>query len=243
MADARRSPRLGGYDYRRAGWYFVTVCARNRALVFGDVVEAEVVLSDASRIAQAEWLRTLAARPYLVPDVFVVMPNHVHVLSGLMPDDGSDAGEGRGDMARHVPTNPNAAHPDAADPTAADPNAANHDPSAPDPRSVAGGGGPTRGDDARRRDMACHLPATSGPVPVWTRRAFAAPVGRSVSSIVGSYKAAVAREVNRLWGGVGASLWQSRFHDRIVRDEAERARIRQYILDNPLRWHLDPLKP
>jgi len=33
--------------------------------------------------------------------------------------------------------------------------------------------------------------------------------------------------------------WQGRFHDRIIRDEAELDRIRQYIRDNPLHWGID----
>src|SRR5690606_40223728 len=37
----------------------------------------------------------------------------------------------------------------------------------------------------------------------------------------------------------GAAIWQTRFHDRIVRDEREHEHIRRYILENPLRWRLD----
>lgn len=33
--------------------------------------------------------------------------------------------------------------------------------------------------------------------------------------------------------------WQSRFHDRIIRDENEYWKIRQYILNNPKRWDED----
>jgi REP element-mobilizing transposase RayT len=30
--------------------------------------------------------------------------------------------------------------------------------------------------------------------------------------------------------------WQSRFYDRIIRDENEMQRIRQYIVNNPSNW-------
>lgn len=33
--------------------------------------------------------------------------------------------------------------------------------------------------------------------------------------------------------------WQPRFHDRIIRNENELNRIRQYIVDNPKRWEKD----
>ena len=35
----RRSIRLQGYDYSRAGAYFVTILVRNRECVLGEVVE------------------------------------------------------------------------------------------------------------------------------------------------------------------------------------------------------------
>jgi REP element-mobilizing transposase RayT len=38
-------------------------------------------------------------------------------------------------------------------------------------------------------------------------------------------------------------LWQRGFHDRIVRNEREPARIREYIDNNPLRWGLDRENP
>ena len=33
--------------------------------------------------------------------------------------------------------------------------------------------------------------------------------------------------------------WQPRFYDHIVRDEDSLNQIRQYIIDNPLKWELD----
>jgi len=33
--------------------------------------------------------------------------------------------------------------------------------------------------------------------------------------------------------------WQPRFHDRIIRDENELNRIREYIIKNPEMWHRD----
>jgi len=37
----------------------------------------------------------------------------------------------------------------------------------------------------------------------------------------------------------GFPLWQPRFHDHIIRDEAEYQRIWRYIDENPLRWSED----
>jgi hypothetical protein len=37
--------------------------------------------------------------------------------------------------------------------------------------------------------------------------------------------------------------WQSRFHDRIIRNEKELNNIRQYIDNNPAKWEFDQENP
>ena len=76
----RRSIRLQGYDYSWAGAYFVTVCAHDRACLFGDLVNGDMRLNDAGKIVWDEWLRTGDIRSNVELDVFVVMPNHFHAI-------------------------------------------------------------------------------------------------------------------------------------------------------------------
>ena len=58
----------------------------------------------------------------------------------------------------------------------------------------------------------------------------------SVSSIIGSYKSAVAKHANRL----GFDFkWQSLFHDHIIRNEESFKRIQSYIIQNPANWTED----
>jgi REP element-mobilizing transposase RayT len=74
----RRSTRLRGYDYSQSGAYFVTVCVRNRQSVFGKVTNGRMMLREAGRMVEEEWLKTPAVRPQVQLDEFVVMPNHFH---------------------------------------------------------------------------------------------------------------------------------------------------------------------
>jgi len=74
----RRSIRLSGYDYSQAGAYFITICTQDRACLFGDVVDGEMRLNDAGRVAQQCWRQIPAHFPNVELDEFVVMPNHVH---------------------------------------------------------------------------------------------------------------------------------------------------------------------
>jgi len=73
-----RSIRLKGYDYTQPGAYFVTIVTRNRACLFGDVVEGEVRLSHFGEIARRNWQAMGEHFPYTESAVFVIMPNHVH---------------------------------------------------------------------------------------------------------------------------------------------------------------------
>jgi putative transposase len=74
----RRSIRLQGYDYAQVGAYFVTVCAHNRACVFGEIVNGEMRLNDAGRMLHAVWEDLPHHYAGIELDAFVVMPNHVH---------------------------------------------------------------------------------------------------------------------------------------------------------------------
>ena len=38
-------------------------------------------------------------------------------------------------------------------------------------------------------------------------------------------------------------VWQRNYYEHAIRDEESLNRIRQYILDNPIRWELDPENP
>jgi REP element-mobilizing transposase RayT len=80
--------RLPYYDYAGAGVYFVTIVAKNRECLFGDVVDGVMRLSDFGRIVEEEWLRSAEIRREIQLDAFVVMPNHVHGI--VVIDDATD---------------------------------------------------------------------------------------------------------------------------------------------------------
>jgi len=62
---------------------------------------------------------------------------------------------------------------------------------------------------------------------------------RSLGAIVGSYKSAVTKIANRTLDDPPSFLWQSRYHDHIIRNDKEFNMIRQYVLANPARWNED----
>ena len=67
-------------ELRSMASYFVTICTKNRAHYFGEIVKCEMHLNDIGNIAEQEWIKTLALRPDMNLELgeFVVMPNHFH---------------------------------------------------------------------------------------------------------------------------------------------------------------------
>ena len=60
---------------------------------------------------------------------------------------------------------------------------------------------------------------------------------QNLSSIINGFKAAATSKIHKR--GFTNFAWQSRFYDRIIRNEKELYIIRRYIEQNPLRWNLD----
>ena len=63
---------------------------------------------------------------------------------------------------------------------------------------------------------------------------FGPPIPKSLSNIIHQYKSAVTKWARK--SGYPNFAWQSRFHDRLIRNDAELERIRKYILRNPAKW-------
>ena len=76
--SGRRSIRLTGYDYTQPGAYFITIVAQNRACLFGEVVDGEMVLSPFGEVVDWCWKRIPDHFENVETDAFVVMPNHAH---------------------------------------------------------------------------------------------------------------------------------------------------------------------
>jgi len=89
----RRSIRLRGYDYARTGAYFVIVVTKDRACLFGEVVNGEMRLNDGGRVIQATWDELPEHYPGVECDAFVVTPNHVHGIIVLVDNGGDGAND------------------------------------------------------------------------------------------------------------------------------------------------------
>ena len=172
-----KSIRLKGYDYSRAGAYFVTICTHNKECLFGDVVNGNLALNDFGRMVDSEWLKTTEIRKNVILDKYIVMPNHFH---GMFLITENDSGK------------------------------------------------------ARLATTKCN---------VSIKMEFGKPKPGSLPVIVGSFKSAVARQINLMRNTPGKEVWQRNYYEHIVRNPDELDRIREYIVTNPLRWQMDKENP
>jgi len=76
----RRSIRLKGYDYSSAGYYYVTICAFKRFLIFGRIFDKRMLLNKVGLVVKEELLKTVQMRKNVIIDDFAIMPNHVHLV-------------------------------------------------------------------------------------------------------------------------------------------------------------------
>jgi len=74
----RKSIRLKEYDYSQGGWYYITICAKDKKCAFGKVVNGKMILNEIGKIVEGEWFKTKQIRPNVDLDYYIIMPNHIH---------------------------------------------------------------------------------------------------------------------------------------------------------------------
>jgi len=94
MKRERKKNRLQNYDYSRPGWYFVTICTKNRVEYFGKIQDNEMHFNTCGKIAQKCWFDLPNHYRNIHLDKWVIMPNHMHGI--VVIDDFSDDVVGAG---------------------------------------------------------------------------------------------------------------------------------------------------
>lgn len=210
----RRSIRLKGYDYTQAGAYFVTMCAQHRELLF--------VTDDVIDMIQRWWDKLPEKFPGVETDAFVIMPNHVHGIIVVT-----------GDVGVNPRVDPSPGQTRGSTPTITG--------SAPTPESV---GVDSRVNPGQSRGIA---PTITGSAPT-TGIAPTSGSAPTIGEMIQWFKTMTTNEYIRgvkalNWTPFPGKLWQRNYYEHIIRSEIELNAIRQYIIDNPLKWEQDRDNP
>ena len=74
----RKRNRLEGYDYSLGGYYFVTICVKERFDFFGRIKNEKMFLNEYGKIVSSAWLDLPNHYFNCELDYYVIMPDHVH---------------------------------------------------------------------------------------------------------------------------------------------------------------------
>ena len=82
----RKSTRLKEYDYSQFGYYFITICMKNRKKFFSKIENSIVVLSKFGKIID-EVLMNIPSYYNVEIDCYIIMPDHIHLIIILDKDE------------------------------------------------------------------------------------------------------------------------------------------------------------
>jgi putative transposase len=74
----RKPNRLKGYDYSSNGYYFVTLCTKDKYQWFGKIENGSMILNEGGEFAFHTWSRIPNYYRNAYIDEFIVMPDHIH---------------------------------------------------------------------------------------------------------------------------------------------------------------------
>ena len=83
----RKLNRLKDYDYSTCGYYYVTICIRDKVSVFGEIKNETMVLNHFGKIAGRRWREIPEHYENVGIDSYVIMPNHIHGIIIIKPYD------------------------------------------------------------------------------------------------------------------------------------------------------------
>ena len=218
LNQPRRKPiRLKGYDYSRAGAYFITIVVQGRLCSFGDVVDGEMSLNGAGKMIHRVWDRMPGRFPSVEMDEFVVMPNHIHGIMIIhQPPPSHDPPVGASLVG-------------ALDDPRLHDDAHTHDDTRATTRVAPTD---TVTDDTRPHN---DVRATTRVAPT---------LGDVVGAFKSLTTVEYGRGVRRIgWPPFDKRLWQRNYYERIIRNESELDLAREYITNNPMKWEFDHENP
>lgn len=212
------STRMKDYDYSSNGAYFVTIVTKNREHLFGTVVDDEMVLNEIGKIVKKEWLISERIRKNIFLDKFVIMPNHFHGIV-IIDNERDDVVDGTDDVVDGTDD-----VVDGATDGAVDVETLRRNVSTVDVERNYNGKNKFMSNISPKKSSLSHMIRSFKSVVTRKSRIFNDTLQRNVST---------TKKMDNVFA------WQPRFHDRIIRNENELNRIRNYIIKNPEMWQRD----
>ncbi len=90
----RKQLRLKDYDYSQTGYYFITICVKDRQNILCDVGVAahgdpQIPMTQTGKMV-LHYLQNIGkVYENIILDCYIIMPNHIHCIIALQNDNGS----------------------------------------------------------------------------------------------------------------------------------------------------------
>ena len=213
----RRSTRLKEYDYSQAGAYFVTICCQDRASMFGNIADGEMILNDAGQMIETQWHELTNRFTNIELHEFIVMPNHFHGILQIIPV-GATLVVAQNKMMGNDENESETGQPHIGQPQGIAPT----------------GMGNKIGIYSNQQTNA-----------VQSNQMLSTGIAdKTVGDMLDAFKSittvAYIRGIKNFgWQPFNAKLWQRNYHEHIIRDEQSYQTIASYIVNNPATWNDD----
>ena len=79
------------FDYSTASSYFITICSKDRVDLFSRIVDGQIVSNDLGEIVVNKWKSIEDKYKSVILDEFIIMPNHLHGIIGIIDPAGVGA--------------------------------------------------------------------------------------------------------------------------------------------------------
>jgi len=218
----RRSIRLKGYDYAKAGLYFITICCQDRAHLFGEIIDGEMNLNLYGQIAYEEWLQTEQIRENCKLHEFIIMPNHIHGIIEISFNKGENEGKGRFQSPSHTIGSFIRGFKIATIKKIKD------------RINNSGCTGELQFAPTELSESAPTELSESAP----TELSESAPTGLSEFAPTDSTSKANSAPTKKIQE-LDFKIWQRNYYEIIIRDEKAYHHISNYIINNPAKWNED----
>jgi len=203
------SARYCDYDYSSPGKYFITICTKNQTHFFGEILEGRMILSETGRIVYDCWMAIPTHFSHILLDEFIIMPDHLH---GIIIINTKSKSASSSVQTPYMGVSIGSTMDTGSSET-------------PYMGVSIGSTMDTGSPETPKLGVSAELSSKKGN-KYWK--------SNSIGSIINQFKriCTITAKTNGF-----DLIWQSRYHDRIIRSRRELNRIRNYIRNNPANWH------
>ncbi|QPM69083.1 transposase [Atribacter laminatus] len=244
----RQPLRLKDYDYSQAGMYFITICTQNHGCLFGEIIEEKILLNEAGKMIEKWYVELINKFPDIEDYEYIIMPNHIHFIIHKIdqnkPDQQKMNNPRRGEpvcspnICSRIDILPITNRADTQVRPYDDKNEKlNDEKNSMDLNCIGVDLGGHAGPPLRKIEKYDERITENKETGEYT-------MGSSIPKIVQWFKTMTTNEYIRRvkqdgWKPFNGRLWQRNYYEHIIRNEIELNQIREYIMNNPLKWLLD----